>query len=198
MSKTLLVYPPGGTVTLPVTLLSTGTYVVDLWIESPGNIVETSGELTFPTVCPPTPTPAPTPSPTTAPGSTFTAQLSMSVAVAGGKVTVTASGLEGSEPVQLWLHSAPVQLWSDTASDAGTLTQTITIPEGTALGSHQIEVRGATSGSVRLNLTVSEGLAATGSNDVLIGSLSIGAAALLAAGGLALLLARRTRQHRAI
>ncbi|WP_036318642.1 hypothetical protein [Microbacterium sp. B24] len=144
-----------------------------------------------------TPTPTPTPSPTaTLPStgpSTPTASLSTTTVAPDGRVTVTASGLAPSEPVELWLHSTPIKLWSGTANADGTLTQTVTIPTGIDIGKHQVEVRGATTGSLWLDLTVTATLAATGFDPVAAG-VGGGAGLLLSAGGIAtLLLARRRR-----
>jgi len=138
-----------------------------------------------------TPTPTPTPSQTATP----TASLSTTTVAPDGRVTVTASGLAPSEPVELWLHSTPVKLWSGTANADGTLTQTVTIPTGIDTGKHQIEVRGATSGSLWLDLTVTATLAATGFDPV-AASAGGGAGLLLLAGGVALLLLVRRRQVR--
>ncbi|MBZ4488104.1 hypothetical protein LQ938_11475 [Microbacterium sp. cx-55] len=157
------------------------------------------------TVTAATPTPTPTPEPTTEPAPTPSAtaapaspgaSLSATNVFAGSSVTVTASGLATNEPVELWIHSTPVQLWTGTADASGGLTQAITIPADTPLGAHRIELRGATTGSLWLDLSVHGGqLAATGGNGILVGGISIGAAALIATGGLSMLLARRRKQH---
>ncbi|UIN31284.1 hypothetical protein [Microbacterium binotii] len=151
---------------------------------------------------PTTPTPEPTPEPTTPaplPSETSTpvtpaASLSVTSVLAGSGVTVTATGLAANEPVEIWIHSTPVQLWTGAADATGALTQAITIPAGIPLGAHQIEVRGATSGSLWLNLTVRGAeLAATGADGS--AGVGIGAATLLLGGAAVLLLAKHRRRE---
>ncbi|MDR6200871.1 hypothetical protein QE374_002780 [Microbacterium sp. SORGH_AS428] len=153
-----------------------------------------------PTTPEPTPeptTPAPQPSETTAPA-TPTASLSATSVPAGGGVTVTATGLASNEPVELWIHSTPIQLWTGTADGSGALTQAITIPADLPLGAHQVEVRGAASGSLWLNISVRGAeLAATGVDGSVGAGLGIGAATLLLAGAAVLLLAKHRRREAA-
>jgi len=144
------------------------------------------GEFTIAAGACPTPTPSATPA----------ASLSSSNTAPGQTVTVTASGLVENEPVEIWLHSTPVMLWNGSASADGSLTQTVTIPAGTEIGNHQIEVRGATSGSLWLNLTVSERLAATGFDAATAGVTGGVSALLLACGIGALWVARRKGEFR--
>ncbi|MDQ1130398.1 hypothetical protein [Microbacterium sp. SORGH_AS_0888] len=138
-----------------------------------------------------TPTPTPTPSRTATP----TASLSTTSVAPDGRVTVTASGLAPSESVELWLHSTPIKLWAGAVNADGTLTQTVTIPTGIDIGKHQIEVRGATSGSLWLDLTVVDQLAVTGFDPV-AASIGGGSGLLLLSAGIALLLLIRRRQAR--
>ncbi|KIC59971.1 hypothetical protein [Microbacterium hominis] len=162
-------------------------------------------DYTLPAACAVNPTPSPTPTqtntPTPSPSATLTlpntgpstptASLSTRTVSPDGRVTVTASGLAANEPVEIWLHSTPVKLWSGVVNADGTLTQTVTIPTGIEIGKHQIEVRGTTSGSLLLDLAVTATLAATGFDPVAAG-VGGGAGLLLLAGGIAaLLLARR-------
>lgn len=150
-----------------------------------------------PTTPEPTPeptTPAPQPSATIAPVSPA-ASLSATSVLVGSGVTVTATGLASSEPVQIWIHSTPVQLWTGAADASGALVQAIKIPADIPLGAHQIEVRGATSGSLWLNLTVRGAeLAATGVDGSVGAGVGIGAATLLLGGGAVLLLAKHRRR----
>lgn len=153
----------------------------------------------FPSECLPGPSPTPTPTSTGMPAPSGTtdsaASLSATNVVPGGQVTVTASGLAANESVQIWLHSTPITLWSGTANADGTLSQRVTIPAGTEIGKHQIEVRGATTGSLWLNLTVSERLAETGFDSVASVGIGVGASVLLVAGAgfLTAALVRRRR-----
>jgi hypothetical protein len=143
----------------------------------------------------PTPTPTPTPDPTPTPEPTPTADLAAilsSVSVtAGSSLTVTATGFTPNESVDIWLHSTPIKLGTYTVGSDGTLVQSVTIPDGAAIGAHQIEVRGAY-GSAWASLTVTAGLAATGADLDAIPSL-LGMAGLVMAGGLAALLIARRR-----
>jgi hypothetical protein len=153
-----------------------------------------------PTTPEPTPeptTPAPQPSETTAPA-TPAASLSATSILVGSGVTVTATGLAANEPVQIWIHSTPVELWTGAADASGALVQAIKIPADIPLGAHQIEVRGATSGSLWLNLTVRGAeLAATGVDGSVGAGVGIGAATLLLGGAAVLLLAKQRRREAA-
>lgn len=153
-----------------------------------------------------TPTPEPTPEPTTpAPQPSETsapvtpaASLSATSVLVGSGVTVTASGLAANEPIEIWIHSTPVQLWVGTADASGALTQSITIPADLPLGVHQVEVRGVTSGSLWLNLTIRGAeLAATGIEGSIGAGVGIGAATLLLGGAAVLLLAKHRRREAA-
>ncbi len=90
------------------------------------------------------------------------ASLSATVAVTpgsappGGQVHVTASGFAPQEPVQIALHSAPIQLASVSAGADGTVDATVTIPADVPLGDHQIVLTGVMStlsGSAPLAVT---------------------------------------------
>ncbi|WP_228545894.1 glycosyl hydrolase 53 family protein [Microcella flavibacter] len=117
-----------------------------------------------------------------------TATVSSTALVAGGTVTVRAAGFEPGEAVQIWLRSEPVLLRSTTASSDGSVVATVTIPRDTPAGAHRIEVRGAVTGSVLVDVTVSPRLAATGAT----GSVEVAllGGALLLLGG-ALVVSRR-------
>jgi len=90
--------------------------------------------------------------------------LSLQTVAAGGRLVVTASGLTPGGEVELVLHSTPVTLATVTASQAGTIEVTVTIPAGTAAGAHTLAVTdlqtGATA-SAALTVTAT-GLAGTG------------------------------------
>lgn len=198
---------PDGTYTKTVPIPKDGTTNITAGIKlaSGESVYGGDRDYTFPQVCAGNPTPSPTPTQTNTPApspsatvpntgsSTPTASLSTSTVSPDGRVTVTASGLAANESVEIWLHSTPVKLWSGVANADGTLTQTVTIPGGIELGKHQIEVRGVTSGSLWLDLTVTATLAATGFDPV-SASVGSGAGLLLLAGGTATLLLGRRRR----
>ncbi len=130
-----------------------------------------------------------------APEEQATATVSATSLVAGGIVTVRAAGFEPGEAVQIWLRSEPVLLQSTTASADGSVVATVTIPRDTPAGSHRIEVRGAVTGSVFVDVTVSPSLAATGATG---GSeLALLGGALLLLGG-ALIAGRRLAARAAV
>lgn len=145
------------------------------------------------------PTASPTPQPTetafpspTASASPVAVSLSSTTVARGNQVTVSASGLAAGESVEIWLHSTPVKLLSTTASADGTISKTVTIPSDAAIGSHRIEVRGATSGSAYASLTVANGLAVTGFDRTSTTATGIGASVLIL-GGIAFVLVARRR-----
>ncbi|MDU0346476.1 hypothetical protein RWH44_12290 [Microbacterium sp. KSW2-29] len=146
----------------------------------------------------PEPTGTPSPEPTTEPTATPTPQstetpspspiatskpiaisLSSTTVARGNPITVNASGLAAGEQVEIWLHSTPVKLLSTTASADGTISKTVTIQSDVAIGAHEIEVRGATSGSAYAALTVSDGLAVTGFDARATATTGIGASTLI-------------------
>ena len=112
-------------------------------------------------------------------------------------LTVTGAGFEPNEPVQIWLHSTPIQLWSGTASATGTISQSVVIPASVPTGAHQIEIRGADSGSVWLDLTVVQMLPATGLDATATVLLATGAVATLGAGAVLTVTNARRRKARA-
>ena len=108
---------------------------------------------------------------------------------------MTASGFAPSESVEIWLHSTPTKLVTAIADNNGAIRQTVTIPEGTDIGAHKIEVCGASSGSAYASLTVTDGLAVTGIDPV-ASTLGGGVGALLLAAGIAVVLFVRRRSTR--
>ncbi|WP_153009000.1 LPXTG cell wall anchor domain-containing protein, partial [Microbacterium testaceum] len=114
-----------------------------------------------------------------------------STVVPGNQVTVNASGFAPGESVEIWLHSTPVKLLSTTASADGTISKTVTIPSGTTVGAHKIEVRVATSGSAYAALTVTDSLAVTGFDSTSTTATGVGASILILGGLVMLLVARR-------
>ncbi|MBD8207785.1 hypothetical protein IFU08_12375 [Microbacterium sp. CFBP 8790] len=145
----------------------------------------------------PTTTPDPQPTETASPSPTVSASpvavsLSSSTVARGNQVTVSASGFAAGESVEIWLHSTPVKLLSTAAGVDGTISKTVTIPSDAAIGSHKIEVRGATSGSAYASLTVAKGLAVTGFDRTSTTAAGIGASVLIL-GGIAFVLVARRR-----
>ncbi|MBD8478945.1 hypothetical protein [Microbacterium sp. CFBP 8794] len=145
----------------------------------------------------PTATPTPQPTETASPSPTASASpvavsLSSTTVARGNQVTVSASGLAAGESVEIWLHSTPIKLLSTSASADGTISKTVTIPSNAAIGSHRIEVRGATSGSAYASLTVANGLAVTGFDRSSTTAAGIGASVLIL-GGIAFVLVARRR-----
>jgi len=85
--------------------------------------------------------------------------------VAGGAVTVTGTGFDALETVQLWIESTPVLLAARTAAIDGTVSFTVTIPASTPAGAHHLRLVGTGSGVQALlavNVAAGPGLAATG------------------------------------
>lgn len=125
---------------------------------------------------------APPPPPSTIAGTASTTSLAQS-----GTVTVSASGFRPGEQLQVWLNSTPVLLATGTASAEGTFTRSATIPADAEVGAHQLEIRGAESGSVFIDVSVAAALAATGSAST---APALAGAMLMVIVGGALLVAR--------
>jgi cobalamin biosynthesis Mg chelatase CobN len=60
--------------------------------------------------------------------------------VAGGKITVGATGLQADTAHDVYLHSEPALLAQETSDDRGAFTASATIPEDTAAGKHRVTV----------------------------------------------------------
>lgn len=211
---------PDGTYTKTVPIPKAGTtnITAGIKIASGESVYGGDRDYTFPETCAtpdPTPTPTPTATPTSAPtptpqpsssptptdtpspspsesSSPLSVSLSTSTAIRGNLVTVIASGFAPGETVQIWLHSTPVKLVTTTADENGALRQAVTIPDGTDIGAHTVEVRGATNGSAYANLTVTDGLAVTGFDSV-ASTVGGGVGALLLAAGIGVVLLARRR-----
>ncbi|SIS10730.1 LPXTG cell wall anchor domain-containing protein [Microbacterium sp. RURRCA19A] len=207
---------PDGTYTKTVPIPKNGTTNITAGIKlaSGQSVYGGDRDYTFPDVCAtPTPTPTPTTEPTSSPSPTATptdtpppspsesssplsVSLSTSTVIRGSQVTLTASGFASGETAEIWLHSTPTKLVTATADENGTVRQTVTIAEGTAIGAHKIEVRGASSGSTFANLTVTDGLAVTGFDSSTTVATGVGASVLLLGGIAFVLLARRRPARR--
>jgi hypothetical protein len=68
----------------------------------------------------------------------------------GSTVVIQGSGVDPHSPAILVLRSAPLPLDSAVADGAGKVTLRATIPEGTRIGSHNLEVRGVKQDGSRL------------------------------------------------
>jgi len=132
--------------------------------------------------------PGPGTSPSPQPAAGPVAELSTGSVVAGGSVSIAATGFAPGERIEVWLHSEPVRLTALTADADGALRASVAIPAATEAGEHRLELRGADSGSLWLPLTVRASLASTGS-DVLPAAAGASLAVLL---GLLLVVARRS------
>lgn len=134
----------------------------------------------------PTETPAPVPA---APVVT----VSSASVPAGGSVTVKASGFAPGERLELWLHSTPWKMMDATANADGALSVSVTLAGGTELGDHSIEVRGASSGSAFVDITVNDDLAITGIDSAFASGVATTGVVLVLGGLSVVLLARRAR-----
>jgi len=143
----------------------------------------------------PTATAEPRPTPTARPRPTPRVELSADRVRRGSAVHVRGSGFTPGERVQVWLHSTPVLLLGGTATDAGAVDLSVTIPPDTALGRHTLEVRGLSSGlSGSSPVVVVAADAELGSTGLDAGVL-VGLAAALVAAGAAVLAVRHRRRR---
>lgn len=124
------------------------------------------------------------------------ALVNSTLVVAGGNVTISGAGFGPNTSVSIELLSSPVHLATVTAGSGGDVTETVTIPATTSPGTHTLTLTGVDpSGSPRqltVSITVKSELAATGTSD--LAQIEVAGGALLGAGVLALLLARRRRR----
>ena len=100
-------------------------------------------------------------------------QVSPSTVQVGGSFDITGENFVPNESVTAELHSTPVTLGTATAKADGTVSMTATVPAGTALGQHQVQLVGVAGDSASAILTViaasaspasKNQLAATGTN----------------------------------
>lgn len=82
----------------------------------------------------------------------------------GDSFSISGSGFEPGESVEVWLHSDPVLLTTLTASGTGTIGASLLLASGTPAGAHQLVFTGATTGTTANDITVEGVLAATGFN----------------------------------
>lgn len=136
------------------------------------------------------------PSPPTSP----TISTSAPSVVAGGQVTITATGFAPGETVDATLYSMPRPLGAFTADGDGGVVAEVTVPADLEPGLHRIELVGRTSGvrvSVPIEVTAPEegpaSLPRTGRHS---GALAQGGLGLLALGGA--LIAGGRRHQRAL
>lgn len=140
------------------------------------------------------PTPTPT-DPGTAPGDDeawATIALDADRVEQGGTLRVTVSGLEPGQQIEATLFSEPIVVQGIPAADAsGRVSFSVAIPSDFALGEHRLVVTSGDLAPLEAMITVvrAGALATTGSELPL--GLALGAAALLAVGGLAFATRRR-------
>ena len=86
---------------------------------------------------------------------------------AGSQVSISATGFQPGETVDVELHSTPVLLARLQANNAGQLHATVTIPRDAEPGAHHLVVRGSTgaTGSSPLTVYVRAALASTGTSE---------------------------------
>lgn len=119
--------------------------------------------------------------------------------------TLSGSGMEPGETVNLQVFSSPIELGTTQADASGNFTATVTLPSSLAAGQHTIVATGETSGTTAsFAITVaasttsatvpsnSTGLAFTGAD---IGALAGVGALAIALGGLFILSTRRRRSR---
>ena len=73
---------------------------------------------------------------------------------AGGLVTVSASGLQPGEQVQVSILSEPILLATVTASDTGDLSTSVRIPANMPVGAHTIQLVAASGATGSAPITV--------------------------------------------
>ncbi|MDN4481262.1 hypothetical protein [Demequina muriae] len=79
---------------------------------------------------------------------------SAATVTAGDAITVSASGFQPGESVEVWLNSDPILLASTTAGSAGAVTLTVAIPADVPAGEHTLVVQGASGAAGEAPLTV--------------------------------------------
>lgn len=146
--------------------------------------------------------PTPTPSTPGTPGPASDGQLTdaargsvdaPAAAAAGQTVTLYVGTQYAGDTVGVWLHSTPIWLGAHVVSAAGTVT--VTLPAGVAPGEHRLVVLDADGNVIGwTEVTVTGPLAATGADGAGLAATAGLAAALIAAGALAVVL-RRRRAH---
>lgn len=133
------------------------------------------------------------------PSSAGEVTLAVTSGPTGAVVPFRAEGFKAGASVEVWLFSDPVLLTTTTANSSGAVNTSVSIPAGTPVGSHRIEVRGtAADGSLLIRsapFTVVPTSAAVGSDDLVRtgGSalrLALWAALLLLCGRVAVVLGR--------
>ncbi|MGL3151658.1 hypothetical protein ACSS7Z_15020 [Microbacterium sp. A82] len=146
----------------------------------------------------PVETPAPAAPDTPAPVQVKpTVSLSSASVPAATSVTVNSSGFQPGEKLELWLRSQPWKLTDATADANGDLSLSVGIAGGTEIGAHTIEVRGATSGSVFVDIVVTDDLAITGIDSAFASGVATTGLALVIGGTTVVLLGRRASREAA-
>jgi LPXTG-motif cell wall-anchored protein len=137
------------------------------------------------------------------PGNSSNAQISDTTVTPGASVTVSDSGNDPFEQVDVDVHSVQVFVGSTTANGRGVATLTFTVPTSLPAGHHTVVMVGQTSGhtgSVGFTIVRSgstnpassgSGLPFTGGND--IWQMTAAGVGLVLVGGIALVVVRRRR-----
>jgi len=106
----------------------------------------------------------------------------------GDTITITGTGFEPGESVDVVLHSTPILLTTVIADGAGAIHVTVTIPAGADTGGHSLVLTGSATGVSADPITINGSLASTGANPVL------GVLSALALIGIGLVLRMRTEK----
>jgi uncharacterized repeat protein (TIGR02543 family) len=85
----------------------------------------------------------------------------------GDTITITGTGFEPGESVDVVLHSTPILLTTVIADGVGAIHVTVTIPTGADTGGHSLVLTGSVTGVSADPITINGSLASTGANPVL-------------------------------
>jgi hypothetical protein len=156
-----VVKPSAGPVTLDVrarfgsidcTAVACGVHVRRDHLAPSDTALDRAIPLTFATASPAPTTsgsPEPSPSPSTStPTRDARVDLGSATAAPGGSLTLTGTGFAAGERVLVELHSDPVELGTATATAAGEVDTTVTVPASTPAGEHTVVLTGQSSGRV--------------------------------------------------
>jgi arabinogalactan endo-1,4-beta-galactosidase len=80
--------------------------------------------------------------------------LSVTTVGRGGSLTVSATGFQPVDTIEVWIHSTPRLLASGVVASDGSFVSSVTVPASVPSGHHEIEIRGAATGSVWLDVKV--------------------------------------------
>jgi hypothetical protein len=197
---TLTVVTPEGDDVLAIdnryTFAEAGEYsLVYRAVDGAGNAAETVKTVTVAEATDPGEDPNEDPTPTPTPETQLTDATKGGVtgpetATAGQTITITVGDEYAGDKVNVWVHSVPQLLGTETVSALGTVT--VTLPSDLPAGAHKIVIQ-ALDGTLIgwAAFDVPAGLAYTGAGD---GQFALAAGlAVLAMGGILIFIARRRR-----